>query len=293
MDVPLHSKGVCRPLYPHASKHVKTVVSRSCWKTRCFMRVLVPLFVLCAGMASASSDCAEPALTHGTDGVTYEMPAELELLSEQEAAEVKPKGAVTLSARPRLRPCKFRQIEIGRRKMQERGALCGDWTIIGETREGFSGKFRGCGIAEPVGVRQVSDVLLSQMALMDCQTAVTLKTWLENTAKPAFADQGGGLKGLRLSGHYACKTKNNKRGASLSEHARGRAIDISSFILMDGTVITVRDGWSNAQTKDVMRELHSGACGLFGTVLGPDADSYHQGHFHFDTAYRRNESYCR
>ena len=96
------------------------------------------------------------------------------------------------------------------------------------------------------------------MALMDCETAITLKTWLEYTAKPAFADQGGGLKGLRLSGHYACKTQNNQRGARLSEHARGRAIDISSFILKDGTVITVRDGWTSTGTTEILRELHAG-----------------------------------
>ena len=182
---------------------------------------------------------------------------------------------------------------VRREMIRERGAVCGDWTIIGEKLKPFSGKYRGCGIAEPVRIRIVSDILLSQLALMDCKTAVTLKTWLENTAKPTFASRGGGLKGLRVSGHYACKTQNNKRGARLSEHARGRAIDISSFILMDGTVITVRDGWQNDKMHAVLRELHSGACGLFGTVLGPDADRYHTGHFHFDTARHRSGPYCR
>ena len=62
---------------------------------------------------------------------------------------------------------------------------------------------------------------------------------------------------------------------------------------MDGTVISVLDGWTNEWTSGVLRELHAGACGLFGTVLGPDADRYHQGHFHFDTARRRGKSYCR
>jgi hypothetical protein len=261
------------------------------------MRLLAPLFVLCTSMASAAPDCEEPAQAQPHDLVAYEPPANLEVISGKEAAAANPKRDVTVSPRPRLRPCKFRQIEVLREKMREkireRGAVCGDWTIIGENRKPFTGKYRGCGIAEPVRLRIVSDVLLSQLAVMDCETAITLKTWLENTAKPAFADQGDGLKGLRLSGHYACKTQNNQPRGRLSEHARGRAIDISSFILMDGTVITVRDGWANKGTSGVMRELHAGACGLFGTVLGPDADRYHQGHFHFDTARRRSGSYCR
>ncbi|WP_212751862.1 extensin family protein [Roseovarius arcticus] len=244
-------------------------------------------------MASATPDCEEPAQAQSYGLMAYEPPTDLAVISGEEAATANPKRELKVSPRPRLRPCKFRQIEIGREKMRKRGAVCSDWTIVGENRKPFSGKLRGCGIAEPVRISIVSDVLLSQLAMMDCKTAVTLKTWLENTAKPAFADQGGGLKGLRLSGHYACKTQNNQPGRRLSEHAHGRAIDISSFILMDGTVITVRDGWANKGTEGVMRELHAGACGLFGTVLGPDADRYHKGHFHFDLARRRGGSYCR
>jgi len=257
------------------------------------MRVLVPLFILCTSMASAAPDCEEPTQAQSYGLLAYEPPADLAVISGEEVAAANPKRELKVSPRPRLRPCKFRQIETGREKMRERGAVCSDWTIIGENRKPFSGKLQGCGIAEPVRISIVSDVLLSQLAMMDCKTAVTLKTWLENTAKPAFADQGGGLKGLRLSGHYACKTKNNQPGRRLSEHAHGRAIDISSFILMDGTVITVGDGWANKGTNGVMRELHAGACGLFGTVLGPDADRYHKGHFHFDLARRRGGSYCR
>lgn len=257
------------------------------------MRVLAPFCILCASMASAAPDCEEPAQAQPYDLATYEPPADLDEISGGEAAAATPQPELTVSPRPKLRPCKFHQIEIGREKMRERGAVCGDWTIIGETRKPFTGRFRGCGIAEPVRISSVSDVLLSQFAMMDCKTAITLKTWLENTAKPAFVDQGGGLKGLRLSGHYACKTQNNQPRARLSEHAKGRAIDISSFILMDGTVITVRDGWANKETNAVMRELHAGACVVFSTVLGPEADRYHKGHFHFDTARRRSNSYCR
>lgn len=257
------------------------------------MRVLAAVFVCCAGMASAAPECEEHAYAQPYGLVAYEPQAELEEAIEDVSTVAPLNRDVTVSPRPRLRPCRFLQFEVEREKMRTRGAVCGDWTIIGEKRNPVRGKYRGCRIAQPVRVRVVSDVLLSQMALMDCETAITLKTWLENTAKPAFADQGGGLKGLRLSGHYACKTQNNQRGARLSEHARGRAIDISSFILKDGTVITVRDGWTSTGTTEILRELHAGACGLFGTVLGPDADRYHKGHFHFDTARRHSGSYCR
>jgi hypothetical protein len=41
-----------------------------------------------------------------------------------------------------------------------------------------------------------------------------------------------------------------------------------------------------------LRRLHSGACGVFSTVLGPEANEAHRDHFHFDMAPRRRGSFC-
>ncbi|MCB1521516.1 MAG: extensin family protein [Hyphomicrobiaceae bacterium] len=42
-----------------------------------------------------------------------------------------------------------------------------------------------------------------------------------------------------------------------------------------------------------LRTLHKGACGIFTTVLGPEANKAHHDHFHFDLAKRRNSAYCQ
>jgi hypothetical protein len=42
-----------------------------------------------------------------------------------------------------------------------------------------------------------------------------------------------------------------------------------------------------------LRRLHAGACGVFATVLGPEANDAHRDHFHFDMASRRRGSYCQ
>ncbi len=42
-----------------------------------------------------------------------------------------------------------------------------------------------------------------------------------------------------------------------------------------------------------LRRLHRGACGVFGTVLGPEANEAHRDHFHFDLAYRARNAYCQ
>lgn len=39
--------------------------------------------------------------------------------------------------------------------------------------------------------------------------------------------------------------------------------------------------------------LHDGACTMFGTVLGPEANDAHRDHFHVDLAFRRKSSYCQ
>jgi hypothetical protein len=41
-----------------------------------------------------------------------------------------------------------------------------------------------------------------------------------------------------------------------------------------------------------LRRLHRGACGIFSTVLGPEANEAHRNHFHFDLAARRRNAFC-
>jgi hypothetical protein len=177
--------------------------------------------------------------------------------------------------------------------MRKSGAICGDWTIKGEVVGPVAGKLRGCGVPEAVRVWAVSDVLLSERAVMDCRTALALRTWVENSAKPTLAKTGGGLKRLRVAGHYSCRTRNSMPGARISEHGKGRAIDISGFRLQDGTLITLRNGWNGEKTGPLLRRMHKDACGIFGTVLGPESDRFHVDHFHFDTARYRSGAFCR
>jgi hypothetical protein len=49
-----------------------------------------------------------------------------------------------------------------------------------------------------------------------------------------------------------------------------------------------------AVTKEgaFLRRLHRGACGIFSTVLGPEANEAHRNHFHFDLAARRRNAFC-
>jgi hypothetical protein len=105
---------------------------------------------------------------------------------------------------------------------------------------------------------------------------------------------GGGADTIKVAAHYSCRTRNNKKGAKLSEHGKGNAIDISAITLKNGATMTVLRGWNEKVQKKPLRQMHAAACGPFTTVLGPNADRYHKDHFHFDVAsHRGGGKYCR
>ena len=41
-----------------------------------------------------------------------------------------------------------------------------------------------------------------------------------------------------------------------------------------------------------LRDIHTGACGVFGTALSPEANDAHRNHLHLDLAPRRRSAYC-
>ncbi|MFC6639200.1 extensin family protein [Sulfitobacter sediminilitoris] len=210
-----------------------------------------------------------------------------------EQQEAKQRNGLLSSLRPLFRTNKVAKEGRAQKRLREKGAVCGDLDIQGEAVGRVTGRLRGCVVENAVRVRSVSGVGLSQKAVMDCTTASALKSWMESAAKPAMAKKGGGLRTVRVAAHYACRTRNNEKGAKLSEHGKGRAIDISAFKLADGTEVSVLTGWNAQRFSDAMRRMHKGACGPFGTVLGPNANRFHKDHFHFDTARYRSGSFCR
>ncbi|MFT7594584.1 MAG: hypothetical protein ACI8R4_001905 [Paracoccaceae bacterium] len=206
-------------------------------------------------------------------------------------------GAQTLlapdtSARPWARPDSVVQEALFGRRKKRKGSVCGDIEIQGEKIDRIPAKLKGCGLKNGVRVRSVSGVALSTPASLDCTTAKALNEWVRKSLKPTFRRRGPVVE-ISVAAHYTCRTRNNRPGAKISEHGRGKAIDISGFTMMDGEVITVLKGWGQGTTRKPLHQIHKAACGPFGTVLGPNADSHHRDHFHFDTAQHRGGPYCR
>ncbi|MBV7410458.1 extensin family protein [Maritimibacter sp. DP1N21-5] len=173
------------------------------------------------------------------------------------------------------------------------GSVCGRPEIKGVAIQPIPGKVAGCGLSEGVKVTSVSGIPLSTPITVDCQTAVTFNAWVAQALIPIVGRTGGGVREINIMASYACRPRNNQRGAKVSEHGKGHAVDFGGFTLANGVQVSVLKHWSDSQFGATMQALHKAACGPFGTVLGPRSDRYHQNHFHFDTARYRSGSYCR
>jgi hypothetical protein len=267
--------------------------------------------------AAAAAANSEPTREPGTEAASEPAPEPVSL------SAALPEGALERSLRPMPRPAKLAErlaalrstsnapgldlstpdpgdgIDLAavappsrkeeRRKRREKeslkGSVCGVAAIKGEEIAPITSKVQGCGVEEPVRVTSVAGVRLSQAATVDCSIAKSLNAWVDEVAQPAF---DGKLVELRVAAHYICRSRNNVRGAKISEHGKGRAIDISALVLSNGTVLTVRDNYNK-----LMRRIYKAGCSYFRTTLGPGSDGYHEDHFHFDASARKGGAYCR
>ena len=109
---------------------------------------------------------------------------------------------------------------------------------------------------------------------------------MESGLQPAFGRAK--VIELRVAAHYICRSRNNIRGARISEHGRGKAIDIAAVTLENGKTVSVLGGFGKE-----LRRAHKAACGIFTTTLGPGSDGFHEDHLHYDTASHRSGAYCR
>lgn len=171
--------------------------------------------------------------------------------------------------------------------------LCGSKGLQGAPAEPIRGPRKGCGVTNGVHLTAVRGVRLSRPATINCETALALEQWVAQGVLPAVGNTGGGVAQLQVVEHYACRNRNHRAGARLSEHAKGNAVDISAIVLKNGAKVDVLTGWRDKNEGPILRKVHKAACGPFGTVLGPQADRHHRDHFHFDVAKHRNGPYCR
>ena len=144
----------------------------------------------------------------------------------------------------------------------------------------LSGAVRLAAITTPFG-----EVALSGKPTMLCRFGRQLSGWVRDVAAPlALAYTGRKLTQIEIGSAFSCRARYDKPGGIPSEHARGDAIDIASFVLADNRRIRVKEEGSDPLSRDFVHALRMTACGYFTTVLGPGSNPAHAEHLHFDSA---------
>ncbi|MFP4538896.1 MAG: extensin family protein [Dichotomicrobium sp.] len=144
-----------------------------------------------------------------------------------------------------------------------------------------------CGAPAPVslhGLPGETDLRLTPSATLTCAMAARLREWVVRVLQPtAQARLDSPVVKLRLMGTYTCRRRYAEANTRLSQHALANAIDIGAFQTADGQVVSVLDHWSGDDERAAfLHDIHTGACQIFDTVLGPRANEAHANHFHFD-----------
>ncbi len=148
----------------------------------------------------------------------------------------------------------------------------------------------GCQVHNAWRVSAVSGVAFSQPAVVNCGMIGPLDTWINDSVQSAAQRRfGESVVAFDVVASYSCRPQNGKRGAKMSEHGFGNAVDIASFTLESGRKIAVEQGYfSWGGEKSFVSEIREGACADFNTVLGP-GDPHHDDHIHLDRANRHKK----
>ncbi|MEM7567074.1 MAG: extensin family protein [Pseudomonadota bacterium] len=144
-----------------------------------------------------------------------------------------------------------------------------------------------CGIAEPIRVSALTRhaVTVAPSATLNCPITNAIADWMrESVVAAAEAELGAKPARIVNSSSYACRTRGHRRGARLSEHAFGNALDIGAFVLEDGRRVDVKHHPKGSPEARFLAAIRKSACTYFTTVLGPGYNRAHADHFHLDIA---------
>jgi hypothetical protein len=121
-----------------------------------------------------------------------------------------------------------------------------------------------------------------------CPVAAALSLWEWEILQPAAQKHSGSsVVEIEHLGSYSCRRMYGRSAGDWSEHATADAIDVAGFRLDDGTRISVVKDWGEGGEKAAfLREVRTGACRLFSTVLSPDYNAAHRDHLHLDEVER-------
>lgn len=154
----------------------------------------------------------------------------------------------------------------------------------------------GCGFENAFRIERTS-LSVGEPFSLSCRAALSWAMWERHELQPAARRHlGTEVRAIEHRGSYACRNLYGEDGRRRSQHATADAVDLAGFVLADGRRVRVLRDWqasaapavASAQADDpadearFLRAVRDGACRWFDAVLGPDYNSAHADHFHFD-----------
>jgi len=147
--------------------------------------------------------------------------------------------------------------------------------LVGPDSCGGSDMLRLAAALRPDGTR----IEIRPAPVLRCEFAESVAAWLRDEVAPRVDKMGASLRTVETYDDFECRGRNRVTGAKLSEHGKGNAVDVRSFVLADGRSLGLTD---ISVAKDFRDEIRDSACHRFTTVLGPGADAQHESHIHLD-----------
>jgi len=151
-----------------------------------------------------------------------------------------------------------------------------------------------CGLPSPIRLngldtQRAPQLLFDPAPTTSCRMAQSLWRWFDEIVQPkAKAYLHATIVRMNTLQGYDCRSRYDDPTQRLSQHAYGNALDVSEFVTAKGERIALADAWgANDERAAFLRDVHDGACKIFGTALGPDANDAHKNHFHLDMTERR------
>ena len=141
----------------------------------------------------------------------------------------------------------------------------------------------GCSALGSVQLRDIGTPV-ANLGAMTCPLGYAFTLWVQSDLQvPAMGEFGSPVARIETFGTYNCRNVNGAATGRLSEHAYANAVDVSAFVLKDGTRISVLGGWSGDERAGrFLRTVRNSACRRFNVVLSPDYNAAHRDHMHFD-----------
>jgi hypothetical protein len=115
-----------------------------------------------------------------------------------------------------------------------------------------------CGTPAPIQLISIGrkpEVSISPPAIVTCEMAEALNTWLENDLQPlARKSFNTEIIKIETMSSYSCRNAYGRKGSKLSEHGLANALDIRGFVTASAKTAYILEDWGKPQ-REIVAEI--------------------------------------